>query len=121
MSGPPKPVRLKTYTAETGYVYQYYFVGKRRALEGAASEFIFDVSSDRKLRFSVSILVPDESLNSWQATHGRPLVDAEIYAAAKMQLTRAFDEFEDLFGQGRTLTVMGAEELADLLDTLGVE
>lgn len=120
MTDPRKPVRLKTYTAETGYVYQYYFVGKRPALEGAATEFIFDVSSDRKVRFSVSILVPRDSLASWQGTHGRPLVDAEIYAAAKMQLTRAFDEIEDLLGQGRSVTV-GPEALSDLLATLGIE
>lgn len=120
MSGLPKPVRLKTYTAETGLVYQYYFVGKRKALEGAATEFIFDVSSDRKLRFSVSILIPDESVACWQAAHGRALVDAEIYAAAKMQLTRAFDEIEDLFGEGRTL-IVDAEALADLLASLGIE
>ncbi len=120
MSGPLKPARLKTYTAETGLVYQYYFVGKREALDGAATEFIFDVSSDRKLRFSVSILVPDDSLSSWQAAHGRPLVDAEIYGAAKMQLIRAFDEIEDLFSQGRSLPV-DADALADLLASLGVE
>jgi hypothetical protein len=40
--------RIKTYTAETGFVYQYYFVGKREALpgaeEGPACEYIFDVT-----------------------------------------------------------------------------
>ena len=120
MTGPPKPVRLKTYTADTGYVYQYYFVGKRKALAGGATEFVFDVTSDRKVRFSVSVLVPDDLLSAWQAAHGRPLVDAEIYAAAKLQLTRAFDQIEDLFGQGRSLTLDSAA-LEDLLATLGVE
>ena len=27
--------RMKTYTGESGYVYQYYFVGKREALAEA--------------------------------------------------------------------------------------
>ncbi len=120
MTGPLKPVRLKTYTAETGLVYQYYFVGKRKALEGAATEFIFDVSPDRKLRFSVSILMPEESLAQWQVTHGRPLVDAEIYAAAKMQLLRSFDQIDDLLAEGRSLSV-GPEALAELLTELGIE
>ena len=41
--------RLKTYTGSQGYVYQYYFVGKRPAAGvSAATEYIFDVSSDRK-------------------------------------------------------------------------
>lgn len=119
MTGPLKPARLKTYTAETGLVYQYYYVGKRKALEEAATEFIFDVTSDRKVRFSVSVLVPEESLSAWQAARGRPLVDAEIYAAAKMHLTRAFDQIDDLFAH-RSLSVDPAA-LEDVLAALGVE
>jgi hypothetical protein len=120
MTDARKPARLKTYTAETGLVYQYYFVGKRKALDEPATEFVFDVSSDRKMRFSVSILVQDEAVSSWNAAHGRALLDAEIYAAAKIQLTRAFDEIEELFERGRRLLV-DAPALADLLGTLGVE
>ena len=52
--------RIKTYTGEQGYVYQYYFVGKRAALNStdakASSEYIFDVTSDRKTTFAVSVL-----------------------------------------------------------------
>ena len=120
MTEPRKPVRIKTYTGETGYVYQYYFVGKRRSLEDAASEFIFDVTSDRKVRFSVSVHVQDSALSSWKAAHGRELVDAEVYAAAKMQLTRAFDEIEQMFERGRHL-VVDAPALQDFLSTLGIE
>ena len=44
---------MKTYSGAQGYVYEYYFVGKRAALpqdaEAPATEFIFDVTSDRKL------------------------------------------------------------------------
>ena len=54
--------RLKTYTGAQGYVYQYYFVGQREALvadpAAPASEYIFDVTSDRKTTFAVSILLP---------------------------------------------------------------
>ena len=115
-----KPVRLKTYTAETGLVYQYYFVGKRKALDQAATEFVFDVSSDRKVRFSVSVMVPDDAVSSWNAAHGRALLDAEIYAAAKMQLIRGFDEIEELFDRGRVLLV-DASSLTELLGAIGVE
>src|SRR4051812_3704166 len=111
---------MKTYTAETGLVYQYYFVGKRRALDGAASEFIFDVSSDRKMRFSVSVLLEDVALSEWRNSHGRALVDAEVYAAAKMQLHRSFDEKEDLFTEGRQLKV-DAGALETFLASLGIE
>jgi len=120
LSAQGKPARLKTYTAETGLVYQYYFVGKRRAVGEPAMEFVFDVSSDRKVRFSVSVFVHDASLAAWKSAHGRALVDAETYAAAKMQLTRAFDEMEDLFDRGRRL-IVDAAALEALLSTLGIE
>ena len=64
--------RMKTYTGGQGYVYQYYFVGKRAALadapEAPASEYIFDVTSDRKTTFAVSVFLPDGALRGW-ATH----------------------------------------------------
>ena len=120
MTEQPRTVRLKTYTAETGLVYQYYFVGKRRALQETAAEFVFDVSSDRQVRFSVSVFIPESALATWRLGHNRNLADAEIYAAAKMRLLRAFDAIEDLFGEGRRLDVDSAG-LEDLLKSLGIE
>ena len=101
--------RLKTYTGAQGYVYQYYFVGKRPALpddpEAPATEFIFDVTSDRKLTYAVSVFLPDSTRAAWSQTHGRPLNDAEQYAAVKLRLFRAFDELEDVKTHGRRLSI----------------
>lgn len=116
--------RLKTYTGAQGYVYQYYFVGKRAALpddpEAPATEFVFDVTSDRKLTFAVSVFLPEASVAEWAKAHGRPLNDAEQYAAAKLRLFRAFDELEDVKTHGRRLTIDGAL-LEEALASLGVE
>ncbi len=116
--------RLKTYTGAQGYVYQYYFVGKRAALaedpEAPATEFVFDVTSDRKLTFAVSVFLPQPPLTEWSAAHGRPLNDAEQYAAAKLRLFRAFDELEDVKTHGRRVTIDTAM-LEATLSTLGVE
>jgi hypothetical protein len=113
--------RMKTYTGGQGYVYQYYFVGKRTAVtEPCAAEYIFDVTSDRKTTFSVSIFLPDEALSFWAAVHGRSLTDAEHYAAVKMRLFRAFDEIEDMMTAGRKLRI-GRQDLEPLLSTLGVQ
>ena len=116
--------RLKTYTGAQGYVYQYYFVGKRPALpddpESPATEFVFDVTSDRKLTYAVSIFLPDSTRAHWSQTHGRPLSDAEQYGAVKLRLFRAFDELEDVKTHGRRLTISG-ELLEDALTSLGVE
>src|SRR5258708_1055692 len=95
---------MKTYTGEQGYVYQYYFVGKRPSPGDASStEFVFDVTSDRKNTFSVSIFLPKDALGAWARAHGRPLTEAEQYAAVKMRLFRAFDELENMMAHGRRL------------------
>jgi hypothetical protein len=116
--------RMKSYTGGQGYVYQYYFVGKRvalaRASEGPASEYIFDVTSDRKTTFAVSVFLPEEALRSWAAAHGRALTEAEQYGAVKMRLFQGFDEIEDMMADGRRLQVPPAT-LDQLLVTLGVQ
>ena len=116
--------RLKTYTGAQGYVYQYYFVGKRPALpddpDAPATEFVFDVTSDRKLTYSVSVFFPEAPRVAWSQAHGRPLNDAEQYAAVKLRLFRAFDELEDVRTHGRRLTIDTAL-LEEALSSLGVE
>jgi hypothetical protein len=116
--------RLKTYAGAQGYVYQYYFVGKRPALPddpyAPATEFIFDVTSDRKLTYAVSVFLTEDALSSWSRTHGRSLNEAEQYAAAKVRLFRAFDELEDVKAEGRRLLV-DMPLLEEALASLGVE
>jgi hypothetical protein len=112
--------RLKTYTGETGYVYQYYFVGHRPALHEPATEFVFDVTSDRKTTFSVSIFLLHCAVAEWEDSHGRKLVEAEQYASVKMCLFRAFDEIERLKEEGRQL-IIGPEEMEGLLAKVGVD
>jgi len=112
--------RLKTYTGSPGYVYQYYFVGKRPAATSDANEYIFDVTSDRKLTYAVSIFLPHQVIAAWAEAHGRPLADSEQYAAVKMRLFRAFDELEEMQAQGRQLQI-DTQSLEESLTSLGVE
>src|SRR5580698_2889006 len=86
--------RMKSYTGGQGYVYQYYFVGQRPTLENPqksaspneATEYIFDVTSDRKTTFAVSVFFPKSVAGGWAQAHGRNLTEAEQYAAAKLRL-----------------------------------
>ena len=114
--------RMKTYTGGQGYVYQYYFVGRRAAIEALppATEYIFDVTSDRKSTYAVSVLVEKAALDAWTSAHGRTPTDAEQYGAAKMRLFKAFDEIEDMKAAGRVLRV-DAANLEDAFATLGVD
>lgn len=115
---------MKTYSGAQGYVYEYYFVGKRPALpddpEAPATEFIFDVTSDRKQTYAVSVFLPQAPLDAWSQAHGRPLNEAEQYGAVKMRLFRAFDELEDVKAEGRRLR-LDTSLLEEALATLGVE
>src|SRR5947209_10158001 len=112
--------RLKTYTGGQGYVYQYYFVGKRPALSGPpATEYIFDVTPDRKTMFAVSVFLPRDASEAWAHQHGRALTEAEQYAAAKLRLFRGFDEIEHMIEDGRTLG-LDAAGLNEFLSSLGV-
>jgi len=116
----PAVRRMKSYTGGQGYVYQYYFVGKRAALgDPSTTEFIFDVTADRKTIFSVSVFLPEEALEAWGRSHGRALTDAEQYAAAKMRLFQAFDEVEDMMIRGRELR-LDPVSVEELLGGLGV-
>ena len=125
LMSPDKAIRrLKTYAGAQGYVYQYYFVGQRAALsddpEAPATEFVFDVTSDRKQTYAVSVFMPEKAVAAWVQAHGRPLTEAEKYAAAKLRLFRAFDELEDVKAHGRRL-VIDATLLETALTSLGVE
>lgn len=111
--------RLKSYTSDTGRVYEYYFVGKRPASASLEPgiEYQYEVSIDRRSAFAVSVFVLDEAVVDWAARHGRPLDDNERYAAAKLALQRALDEITDMQHSGRQLQV-DAEKLEELLAPL---
>jgi hypothetical protein len=113
--------RIKSYSAPTGYVYQYHFEeirpGQRHGgREG--SEYVYIVSRDRKQSFPLSIFLPQAAREGWERAHGRALTGTETYAAAKMRLFRAFDELEDLEGERLKieLTPQSLEELLAELD-----
>jgi hypothetical protein len=116
--------RMKTYTGGQGYVYQYYFVGKRAAItdgpKNPATEYVFDVTADRKTTFAVSVFLLEDAATQWAANHKRALTDAEQYGSVKMRLFKAFDEVENMMVDGRRL-IINVQELEDLLSSLGID
>ena len=94
LTGAPAIRRLKSYSAQSGYVYQYFYEGQRPFGSGRESgvEFVFTVSADRKTFQPVSVLVPEAALRAWEQTHAHVLSSTERYAVAKMALFQAFDE-----------------------------
>ena len=104
--------RLKTYASSQGYAYQYYFAGKRTGQGNGdttgTTEYIFDVTSDRKLTYPVCISFPRAAAIAWAESHGRVLSDSEQYAAVQLRLFRAFDEVQDMRVSGPLLVHTGS-------------
>jgi hypothetical protein len=111
--------RLKTYASFQGYVYEYCFAGKHTAPAGNGSEYVFDVTSDRKTTYSVVVLLPAHVVAEWAVAHGRDLSTSEQYAGVKMRLFRAFDELEDMQQSGLHLGV-DLLSFEESLATLGI-
>jgi hypothetical protein len=94
LAGVPAVRRQKTYSAQSGYVYQYFYEGHRPSSAERGTEYVFDVSSDRKTSSPVSVVISDAAVATWQNESGRTLSATEQYAIAKMALFQAFDERE---------------------------
>ena len=107
MPRPEAAHRVKSYSAATGYVYQYYFyeVEKTRRGKVEGTEYVYMASVDRQRVFPVKVFVAKDALEQWSARTGQQLTGTEEYAVAKMRLFQAFDEIEDLAGKPTDLTV----------------
>jgi hypothetical protein len=94
LTGAPAVRRLKSYSAQSGYVYQYFYEGQRPFRSGGESgiEFVFTVSADRKEFHPVGVLVSERALLAWEQAHDHALSSTERYAISKMALFQAFDE-----------------------------
>ena len=119
LTGAPAVRRLKTYSAQSGYVYQYFYEGQRAFRSGGESgaEFVFTVSADRKTSHPVSVLVAEEALRAWEQAHARALSSTERYAISKMALFQAFDEraTPDLMKQEVRVRAADVEGIIDAL------
>ena len=121
MPRPEAVRRVKSYSAATGYVYQYYFyeVEKSRRGPSLGTEYVYMVSVDRQQVFPLRIFVQQDALEKWSARTGQKLTGTEEYAVAKMRLFQAFDEIEGLAAQPPDLTVDNSN-LETLLSQLDI-
>jgi hypothetical protein len=119
MTKPETVRRIKAYSADSGYVYQYQFQDVHPAEKSGASgnEYIYYVSADRKTMFPVRIFVRRDALDGWTKKTGRVLTGTEEYAVAKMRLFQALDEVED-FATKRPDLVVDESNLGALLERL---
>jgi hypothetical protein len=122
LTGAPAVRRQKTYSAESGYVYQYFYEGQRPATrDGAAGvQYVFNVSADRKTSTMVSVFLGAAVLDAWEQGRGRTLGSTERYAVAKMALFQAFDNRADPSLMREEVRV-AAEDVESILTVLDIE
>jgi hypothetical protein len=112
--------RVKSYSAATGYVYQYYFLETQKSRRGlhAGTDYVYMVAKDRGAAFPLRVFVLRDAARKWSKKTGRELTGTEEYAAAKMRLFQAFDEVEDLASTRPELAVddSNLESLLSQLD-----
>ncbi|MBZ5575912.1 MAG: hypothetical protein LAP40_05065 [Acidobacteriia bacterium] len=123
LSGAPSIRRLKTYSAQTGYAYQYFYEGYRsyrKARAETGTEFVFRVWAGRKSGIVVRVLLADDAVHAWEQAHTRALTATERYAIAKMALFQAFDERATPALLKQDVCVRLADVDA-ILETLGIE
>lgn len=121
MTGQEVVRRMKSYSAASGYVYQYFFrsVGPARRGFAPGNEYVYMVTADRKTLFPVRIFIRSDALGQWSRRHGRALTGTEEYALAKLRLFDAFDEVED-FASARPDLEVDSSNLEALLEKLDV-
>jgi hypothetical protein len=98
MTRPDAVRRVKSYSAATGYVFQYYFFEMNRLQHGvtAGTEYVYMVSAGGQPTHPLKILVEREAAEEWGRRAGRELTGTEEYAVAKMRLFQALDEKTEL-------------------------
>ena len=112
---------MKSYSAQSGYVYQYSYEGYRASeAHGGCAEFVFTTSADRTTWKDLSIFVQEASVRGWQERHGRELSSTERYAIAKMALFAAFDERTSPAELTREAVLVRESDIDGIVGTLGL-
>jgi len=120
LSGAPRQPREKIYTAQSGYVYHYYYRGFRVLDPGqGATEFVFEISADRKNWRETSVRQRHSGMAAWESANLRTLTAAERYAIAKIALFQAFDERAAPNALDSVIEV-GLAEIRGIVETLGL-
>ncbi len=86
MSSPETARRIKTYSAATGFVYQYQFHEVRPSRRGLilGAEYVYLVWANRQTGFPLKVFVKRDTLKHCGERTGRELTGTEEYALAQM-------------------------------------
>jgi hypothetical protein len=95
--GAPRTGREKTYSADSGYVYQYVLSSFRQYRRGGEDchEYVFQVRGGRSGATDIAVILKSSVLQQWEREHDREFSASERYGIAKITLKRQLDASED--------------------------
>jgi hypothetical protein len=90
LTGVPVRPRIKTYSAESGHVYQHAYRGTRSV--NSVQEYVFSISTHPGHWDVLTVQLADFVIAEWERRNGRTLSSTQKYAIAKMALFQALDQ-----------------------------
>jgi hypothetical protein len=89
--------RQKTYSADSGYVYQYVLLSFRQHRRGGEElhEYTFEVSGGPGRKSNIAVILRSSVLHTWIRDHDREFSASERYGIAKITLKRELDSAEN--------------------------
>lgn len=109
--------RPKTWSARSGYVYQYVYEGNRKRARD--TEYLFQVAWGREAPLAVRVVLPDDVIQEWESAHEVRLRWNERHGIAKMALFQAFDERANP-AHMRAAVLVRRADLEAIVETLGI-
>lgn len=108
--------RVKTYSAESGYVYTYWFLGFLRiGRPRSGFRYEFQVSAGSSLQKMIPVFLGESVLATWESSH-RALSASERFGIAKIALRNALDATPAL--SELSDVAPAEEEIARIAETL---
>lgn len=90
LTGGPLRPRIKTYSAESGYVYQHVYRGHR--IVDSFQEHVFSVSAHPGRWDALTVRLAVSVISEWERRNLRVLTSTQKYAVAKMAMFQLLDE-----------------------------
>lgn len=90
LTGAPVRPRIKTYSADSGYVYQHVYRGQRNT--EAVEEYVFSVAARPGEWQLLRVQLRRSVVAGWERENGRTLTATQRYAVAKMSLFQFLEE-----------------------------
>ncbi len=82
--------RVKTYSAQSGFVYEYRFVAHGTEKDG--DRYRFSATENRRSLPDIILFLPSSAVEAWETAERRTLNPTERYAVAKLALFAALDD-----------------------------